>query len=118
MYHQHNIHGVSSLMECYVSLSVLVIYIPQIEMLGDVVMVLQAAYSAQDTECNLKAEDVRIFSISSLGGVMDAGALCTHAEGVTLTGGQDRGCLLHCPASSPSSSSHVTSAVEFWQVIR
>lgn len=81
-------------------------------------MVLQAVEGAQDTECSLKAEDVRIFNISSLGGVMDAGVLCTHADGVTLTGGQDWGCLLHCPVSSPSSSSHVTPAVEFWQVIR
>lgn len=83
---------------------------------------LQAAEGAEDTECIIKAEDVRIFNVSSLGGVMDAGALSTHAEGVTLTGGQDRGCLLHCPAGGPSSTSpsqpHITSAVEFWQVTR
>lgn len=83
---------------------------------------LQAAEGAEDTECIIKAEDVRIFSVSSLGGVMDAGALCTHAEGVTLNGGQDKGCLLHCPtgglSSTSPSSPHIMSAVEFWQVTR
>ena len=81
---------------------------------------LQTGEGAGDTECSVKAEDVRIFNVSSLGGVMESGALSVYAEGVTLTGGQDRGCLLHCPAegASPSSPAHVTSALEFWQVIR
>lgn len=83
-------------------------------------MLLQAAEAAQDTECNIRAEDMRIFNVSSLGGVMDAGALSIHAEGVSLIGGHDRGCLLHCPAGgvSSSSSSLVSPSIEFWQVTR
>ena len=104
---------------------------------------LQATEAAEDTTFGIRAEDVQICNISSLGGKMDAGALRIHAEGVTLTGGEDRGCLLHCPgsASSPSasssaegqdrgsllhspaggassSSSGLQPAVEFWQVTR
>ena len=50
---------------------------------------------------------------------MDSGALSIHAEGVILTGGQDQGCLLYCPADTASSSSPgVASALEFWQIVR
>ncbi|KAL0044023.1 hypothetical protein WJX82_003156 [Trebouxia sp. C0006] len=80
--------------------------------------VSQAADRAQDADCHIEAEDVRIFNVSSLGGVMDSGALSIHAEGVTLTGGQDRGCLLHCPASGSSSSSRITPSIQFRQVTR
>ncbi len=49
---------------------------------------------------------------------MDTGAVSINAEGVTLTGGQDRGCLLHCPAGGSSSSSGITPFIQFRQVTR
>lgn len=69
------------------------------------------------SDCDIKAEDVRVFNVSSLGGVMDSGAVSIRAEGVTLTGGQHRGCLLHCPAGG-ASSSKISPAIEFRQVAR
>lgn len=62
--------------------------------------------------------DLQILTVSSLGGVMESGCLALQAQGVTLTGARDRGCLLYCPAEGPSCSSASSPAIEFWQVSR
>lgn len=61
--------------------------------------------------------EMQLLNVSSLGGVMDCGHLAVQAQGVTLRG-QDRGCLLYCPAEGPSTSSASSPAIEFWQVSR
>lgn len=62
--------------------------------------------------------ELQLLNVGSLGGVMESGYLAVQAQGVKLRGGQDRGCLLHCPAEGPSTSSASSPAVEFWQVTR
>ena len=51
------------------------------------------------TVFEISAEEVGVLSIGSLGGCLEASALSLDAKGLTVTGGTERACLLHCPIS-------------------
>lgn len=50
------------------------------------------------------AEELRVFLIGSLGGCLEASALCLEAKGLNIIGGAERACLLHCPGGTQGSA--------------